>query len=105
MLSLFNEKEEDPDAILICTAKVKYEAAVSVFHCHCHEGLYKCTKVLSADIFLPSKSDPQPLWKIGQRVHVDGFAGAVILDPEVRRGGRKSIIIIMAIYFLATKLW
>ena len=44
MLSLFDEQEEDPDAILLlCTAKDKYEAAVSVFHCHCHEGFCKCT--------------------------------------------------------------
>jgi hypothetical protein len=92
MLSLFDEQEEDPNTILLlCTAMTKYEAAVPLYHCHCHDGICKCTKVLSADIFLPSNIDPQQVWEIGQRVFVDGFAGAVILDPKVRRGGRNSI--------------
>jgi hypothetical protein len=80
MLSLFDEQEEDPDAILLlCTAKDKYEAAVSVFHCHCHEGLCKCTKVLSADIFLPSKIDPQQAWKIGQRTKLQCLSSIAIV--------------------------
>jgi hypothetical protein len=91
-LSAFDEQEEDSDAIfLLCTANDKYEAAVSVFYCHCHGGFCKCTNILSADIFLPSKVDQETIWKIGQRVNVNGFADADVLDPEVWRDGRKTI--------------
>mmetsp|Transcript_13171 Transcript_13171/g.28582 ORF Transcript_13171/g.28582 Transcript_13171/m.28582 type:complete len:588 (-) Transcript_13171:241-2004(-) len=45
--------EGDSEALtLLCYASDKYEAAVSIYHCACHDGICHCTRTLSAT-FLP----------------------------------------------------
>eukprot|EP00979_Chaetoceros_neogracilis_P006752 scaffold1380_cov290-Chaetoceros_neogracile.AAC.13 len=36
----------------MCLASDKYEAAISLYHCACHDGIYHCTRKLAAS-FLP----------------------------------------------------
>lgn len=87
VLSAYEEDDEDVEAInLLCFASDKYEAAVSLFRCKCHGGVCRCKKAFSAHVNLRSSMEnntsKDASWRIGERVHVKGFADAVIVPRE-----------------------
>jgi len=92
-LCAYDHEEEDSDMVnLLCFATDKYEAALSLYHCKCNGGICQCKKVFSADVNLQSPAEIEESrnlsWTIGERVHVKGFADAVIVPPE--EGARVS---------------
>lgn len=49
LLTKFYSTEEPESLLLMCLAYDKYEAAISVYHCVCHNGSCKCTRLFSGN--------------------------------------------------------
>lgn len=86
ILTVFNEQEEEENAEVfnfLCMAADKYEAAVVAYHCQCHDGVCKCTKIFEAKFLPASEERPEgKAWLIGERVHVKGFTDATVVAQE-----------------------
>ena len=84
----FGDDDEDVQTVtLLCFAADKYEAAISLYRCSCKGGVCSCVKAFSASAtFLPrsvNRSDGKlEFLGVGDRVHVIGYADAVIIPNE-----------------------
>lgn len=52
LLTTFNPDEDSKVLMLLCNASDKFEADIALYYCECHNGICRCTKLLSGS-FLP----------------------------------------------------
>jgi hypothetical protein len=82
-LTVYDRSEEESEFMaLLCLSTDKYEAAVSLYHCICHDGICHCRKVVSARASLTPEYDRPAL---GDSLHVGvGYASGNFARPRMK---------------------
>lgn len=88
-------KDAPSEFLLLFMARDKYEAAVSMYHCLCNETSCVCTKIATANLFLPENLRSQDPITAGKRVYVKGLAFGTVVDSAQSSFlyGRKSDLV------------